>query len=543
MNEQPNNNSSRAQDLGRKFGATAGQTIERALPVAGGFFRWLTHFLSRISDALVDWSWWRVIGLAILMMIAGGMLDEAFIPDPKEPVKARQVIKVDRSSTDKAKRDITITVDKSANRDPVKIKIGPGSIKLTPSPDGDGTLSAQLSKAKQALETAKKELAAAAEEFDSTVAQAGTSKAAEAKVKLAEAKRAELEAAVESANDLVERLSEAEAAAKEAASQAANALGNLAGSNDREKAELKEKIEKAVSQVLGSSDNKKSPIISVETEHDRQAGKAEPFKALAAFLVISLFILKFVGGSRLRERAATVRADVARQSADDQNLQRQIAEAKLLRMQAQVEPHFLFNTLAALERLIEVNPTRALAMSQALSQWLRALLPQMKEGQSTVGQEINLVQSYLQLMQMRMGERLAYFIDMPESLRGEQLPSMFLQPLVENSIKHGLEPKKLGGEIRIKARRVGDELVLSVEDTGVGFSSNPNNGNGLTNLRERLELLYGGRAMLSITPRGSVDFSLDSNVSMESISGTVITIKIPVSAAKPPPKGNADSVS
>lgn len=393
------------------------------------------------------------------------------------------------------------------------------------------------------MKSQKNDLLAATEELDAKVAETDTSKAAEAKVKLAEAKRAELEAAVESANDLVERLSEAEAAAKEAATQAANALGNLAGSSDREKAELKEKIEKAVSQVLGSSDNKKSPIISVETEHDRQAGKAEPFKALAAFSVMTLFILKFLGGSRLRERAATVRADVARQSADDQSLQRQIAEAKLLRMQAQVEPHFLFNTLAALERLIEVDPTRALAMSQALSQWLRALLPQMKEGQSTVGQEISLVQSYLQLMQMRMGERLAYFIDMPENLRSEQLPSMFLQPLVENSIKHGLEPKKQGGEIRIKARRVGDELVLSVEDTGVGFSSNPNNGNGLTNLRERLELLYGGRAMLSITPRGSVDFSLDSSASVDTISGTVITIKIPVSSLRSASKASTDAAS
>ena len=274
--------------------------------------------------------------------------------------------------------------------------------------------------------------------------------------------------------------------------------------------------------VLPEAESGKRGKVKIKIDTDNDSDGPSVFKFIAFLMCLTMWISKIVGGSRMREKAANVRANVATASLQSQSLERQIAEAKLLRMQAQVEPHFLFNTLAALERLIETNPTRALAMSQALSQWLRALLPQMKEGQSTLGQEITLVQNYLQLMQMRMGERLAYFIDVPETLRAEALPSMLLQPLVENSIKHGLEPKRAGGEVRIKARLANEFIELTVEDTGVGFSSNPGSGNGLTNLRERLELIYSGRAMVSVIARGTL-----SNDTNEGLTGTVITIKIP----------------
>ncbi len=445
---------------------------------------WLSQFgsfLGEIADVLARWSWWRLLGLSLLMFIAGAMLDDFLIPHPKSN-KVSQTIRVENSETESGRKDRKVTV-----------KVG--GTEITVNKNGKT-------------------------EKNSGKEPAETSNSTEPKIKATEAKSTD----ASEASQAQQRAEETRQLAREAAKEAARTAEDIAGNNEEETAELEANLEKIIHEVLSQVKTGNSPVIQVETHNNANNDRPEPFKSLAAFLILSSWILKLIGGSRLREQAATARATMATESAEAQSLQRQIAEAKLLRMQAQVEPHFLFNTLAALERLIETNPTRALAMSQALSQWLRALLPQMKEGQSTLGHEANLVQSYLQLMQMRMGERLAFFIDVPETLRGERLPSMLLQPLVENSIKHGLESKKQGGEVRIKARKQGQWLELIVEDTGVGFASNPNTGNGLTNLRERLELLYNGRAMVSITPRGASNFSTDAT---EALTGTTITIKLP----------------
>jgi signal transduction histidine kinase len=440
------------------------------------FFSDTFHFLGDVADVLARWSWWRVFLISIIGVIVGTILDDAIFPDRPPKQKVSQTIKVDRPVKPDGSRE-------------VKIKVGGAEV--------------TVSKPKPATDSAPK---------------------AEASPKPAELKlEAKVETKVETDAD------QAKAAAKEAARQLTETIADAAGKTEEEESELEAKLSKAIEEILAQVSSSEPPVIKVESEVQDFRSAPSPFKTLAWLLIALTVTLKIIGGSRLREQAATVRAQVATQSAEAQNLQRQIIEAKLLRMQAQVEPHFLFNTLAALERLIEVNPTRALAMSQALSQWLRALLPQMKEGQSTLGHEVNLVQSYLQLMQMRMGERLAYFVDLPENLRGEPLPSMLLQPLVENSIKHGLEPKKQGGEVRIKARKNNAWLELSVEDTGVGFAANPNTGNGLTNLRERLELLYGGRAMVSITPRGALGYTSEAT---EALTGTLITIKLPLENAK-----------
>jgi signal transduction histidine kinase len=456
-------------------------------------------FLGEIADVLARWSWWRLLGLSLLILIAGAMLDDFFVPQPKSN-KVSQTIRVENSSNKSSDKDRKVT-----------LKIGGTEVII--SKDGK----TEKVSPKGADEKAKSELNDQLVDPAKDAAREVSNATRETKEPAREAKQ-EIE---KEARDL----------AREAAKEAARTVEDISGSSEAETAELEANLEKIIHEVLTQVKTGKTPVIQVETNNNNASERSEPFKALAAFLILSSWILKLIGGSRLREQAATARATIATESAEAQSLQRQIAEAKLLRMQAQVEPHFLFNTLAALERLIEVNPTRALAMSQALSQWLRALLPQMKEGQSTLGHEANLVQSYLQLMQMRMGERLAFFIDIPETLRGERLPSMLLQPLVENSIKHGLESKKLGGEVRIKARKQGDWLELVVEDTGVGFATNPNTGNGLTNLRERLELIYNGRAMVSITPRGAMNFSTDAT---EALTGTVITIKLPANQAGNP---------
>jgi signal transduction histidine kinase len=459
-------------------------------------------FLGEIADVLARWSWWRLLGLSLLILIAGAMLDDFFIPNPKSN-KVSQTIRIENNSDKNSEKDrkvtvkiggAEVTISKDGKTEKVSSKGADDKVKTETKTDKDGAIETNNKIGGPSKDAAREERDAARELKDST---------REAKQEIAK---------------------EARELAREAAKEAARTVEDISGSTETETAELEANLEKIIHEVLTQVKTGKTPVIQVETNNTNATERFEPFKALAAFLIMSSWILKLIGGSRLREQAATTRATIATESAEAQSLQRQIAEAKLLRMQAQVEPHFLFNTLAALERLIEVNPTRALAMSQALSQWLRALLPQMKEGQSTLGHEANLVQSYLQLMQMRMGERLAFFIDIPETLRGERLPSMLLQPLVENSIKHGLESKKLGGEVRIKARKQGDWLELVVEDTGVGFATNPNTGNGLTNLRERLELIYNGRAMVSITPRGAMNFSTDAT---EALTGTVITIKLP----------------
>jgi signal transduction histidine kinase len=487
---------------------------------------WLSqfgHFLGEIADVLARWSWWRLLGLSLLILIAGAMLDDFFIPHPKSN-KVSQTIRVENGSDKNTDKDRKVTV-KIGGAEVTITKDGKTE-KVSTKTSEEKAESQTSNSTRPVIEDKDKAIIPAKEAQKQSDNSDGTqSTATEITQKAKDAARDAKEEA-RAVKQEVER--EARDLAREAAREAARTVEDISGSSESETAELEANLEKIIHEVLTQVKTGKTPVIQVETNNNSYAERSEPFKALAAFLILSSWILKLIGGSRLREQAATARATIATESAEAQSLQRQIAEAKLLRMQAQVEPHFLFNTLAALERLIEINPTRALAMSQALSQWLRALLPQMKEGQSTLGHEANLVQSYLQLMQMRMGERLAFFIDIPETLRGERLPSMLLQPLVENSIKHGLESKKQGGEVRIKARRQGDWLELTVEDTGVGFASNPSTGNGLTNLRERLELIYNGRAMVSITPRGAMSFSNDAT---EALTGTVITIKLPANQA------------
>jgi hypothetical protein len=198
------------------------------------------------------------------------------------------------------------------------------------------------------------------------------------------------------------------------------------------------------------------------------------------------FLLKF---REARARAAMLRAD-----ADRNLLSKQAIEAELKLMQAQVEPHFLFNTLASVQFLTETDPPKANLMLGHLLAYLRAALPQLRSDSSTLGQEIDLAQAFLSIMQMRMGSRLAFVIDVPADLRARRFPPMLLMSVVENAIKHGLEPRAEGGTIRIEARRSGERLAVAVVDDGHGLRDKLGSGVGLTNLRERLQALYPARA-------------------------------------------------
>lgn len=210
----------------------------------------------------------------------------------------------------------------------------------------------------------------------------------------------------------------------------------------------------------------------------------------------------------------TINAEEAAQSqlADAEcrreGLQAQMVEAHLSALQAQIEPHFLFNTLANVKRLYETAPARGREMLSSLINYLRAALPTMREPGSTLDRELELVRSFLTILQMRMGERLGFSIEAPAALGHARVPPMVLPTLVENAVKHGLSPLPEGGRITIRARAEGDRhLVLEIADTGAGFSGSGGSGVGLANTRSRLAALYGSEASLALSmaaPRGVV---------------------------------------
>ena len=174
-------------------------------------------------------------------------------------------------------------------------------------------------------------------------------------------------------------------------------------------------------------------------------------------------------------------------------------EARLKLLETQLEPHMLFNTLANLRVLIAVDPPRAQQMLDHMIAYLRATLAASRATTHPLQAEFDRLRDYLELMAIRMGPRLKYTLDLPGALAQEKVPSLLLQPLVENAIQHGLEPKVGGGEIRVAARREGEHVVLDVCDTGVGLSTTQlanANGFGTRQVRERLATLYGERASI-----------------------------------------------
>ena len=184
-----------------------------------------------------------------------------------------------------------------------------------------------------------------------------------------------------------------------------------------------------------------------------------------------------------------------------QAMQAQAAEAQLRLLQAQIEPHFLFNTLANIESLLDADPPRARAMLEAFSDHLRAGMGQLRVEETTLDAELAMAANYLRLLQIRMGERLRFAIEAGEDARAALLPPLLLQPLVENAIRHGLEPKVAGGAVRIVAAVEGGRLRVQVLDDGLGSDAPPaakGAGSALANIRARLQHRYGERASLNI---------------------------------------------
>ncbi|MBL8312066.1 MAG: histidine kinase [Burkholderiales bacterium] len=210
--------------------------------------------------------------------------------------------------------------------------------------------------------------------------------------------------------------------------------------------------------------------------------------------------------------------------------EKQLVQAQMRMLQAQIEPHFLFNTLANIQSLINRSPERANLMMDNFIAYLRQSLSASRSQEGTVRQETELLRHYLELIKIRMGERLHYTFDVDPALTSAPLAPMLLQPLVENAIKHGLEPKVEGGRVDVRIARepgatVGADvrMRLTVRDNGLGFGEHADSadtGVGLANLRERLHVLYDGRATLTVA---------DAN------PGTEITLRVPVSPLQSTP--------
>src|SRR5882762_3318932 len=186
-------------------------------------------------------------------------------------------------------------------------------------------------------------------------------------------------------------------------------------------------------------------------------------------------------------------------------LETQQLATRLRLLQAQVEPHFLFNTLSNVRRLCQSDAAAGRAMLAQLTRYLRGALPRMRENETTLAEEIDLISAYLGVQKIRMGTRLETSIDAPAPLLTARVPPMMLATLVENAIKHGIAPLAEGGSILIKAQASGGALTLSVADNGQGLTAASGSGVGLANIRARLAALYGERAALRLeanAPRG-----------------------------------------
>jgi hypothetical protein len=198
------------------------------------------------------------------------------------------------------------------------------------------------------------------------------------------------------------------------------------------------------------------------------------------------------------------RLDEAKELAERAEMQRALTVAKLNALQSQIEPHFLYNTLSNAQSLTRTDPKRADVMLGHLIVFLRASLLQDAEAQSTLGHEVDRVVAYLEIMKIRMGSRLQYRIDVDQAIRGYPFAPLMLQTLVENAIKHGLEPKPSGGMIEVAAEVIDKQLLVRVVDDGQGFvADSGGTGIGLRNVQERLRISYGERATFALQSNSS----------------------------------------
>ena len=326
----------------------------------------------------------------------------------------------------------------------------------------------------------------------------------------------EVRAAVEEARRQIE---ESIQGAREAAEQAAHDAAEA----QRDAAEAQRDAEEAIAKLARAEERQ-----TRRSSRTTRFGIGDFMMQFALLWVLASAIVKFTYKGRMQ---AEVKAAQATETAEAESLKRQIVEARMAAMQAQVEPHFLFNTLASIDHLIETDPPRASTMQKNLIALLRASMPTMREasgktdgdagkgsgrnGVRELGRELAVIRPYLEILKVRMEERLTTEIAVPDGLLSAEFPPMMVQTLVENAIKHGLEPKAEGGHLRVAAEIVHGKLQMTVADTGLGFgmAATAGTGVGLANIRERLQLLYGPKASLT--------------VAQNQPSGTLVTVTVP----------------
>jgi Histidine kinase len=469
-------------------------------PTWGERFAPLVRAFHVYANWLVSISWKRFFLLSLLLLIASGILQNIppftwtiseqieTLPDkvvvvPPKPPKAPEA-----PSAPGAKKEPLIKIERpqAGNKESVEISIGEHGVRITPrtAPAAASAAVAAASAAK-AAEESQGRLRAIEDKSVKIVIPPGTSD--------------EVRRAVEQArDDIRQAIEEAKADAEEAKRDAEEAVRDA---------------ERAIEELQGGG--------NLRTRITRSSmGEALP--ELAFLWIIGSAILK---ASYKRQLRAQAEAAQATEVAESEQLKRQVVEARMAAMQAQVEPHFLFNTLASIDHLIETDPPRASTMQKNLIALLRASMPTMREANHgaprDLSREMAVIKPYLEILKVRMEERLTTRIEVPDGLLSAEFPPMMMQSLVENAIKHGLEPKPEGGEILIKAEIVHGKLNIVVADTGLGFgkAATAGTGVGLANIRERLQLLYGREA--------------SATVSENKPSGTVVTIAVPYRTVTP----------
>jgi len=231
-------------------------------------------------------------------------------------------------------------------------------------------------------------------------------------------------------------------------------------------------------------------------------GEKHPFftREYAFFINIVLFGILF--GSIItyyflsRERIRSTEALMQEEKIKRLTSEKKAVETNLRLLQAQIEPHFLFNTLSNILSLLDTDLGKGKSMLMDLIRYLRTSLAKTREEATTLGQEMEMIKAYLNIFKVRMEGRLHYSIDIPDIIKDAPFPPMLVQPLVENAVKHGIEPTIEGGEVTIRAKSNGDMMRVEVADTGTGLSKDGEVGFGISNVRERLQSLYGNRGRL-----------------------------------------------
>jgi two-component sensor histidine kinase len=232
--------------------------------------------------------------------------------------------------------------------------------------------------------------------------------------------------------------------------------------------------------------------------HDQD--RVEGFLILS---VLGVLLAPWVAlGALVRQKDALARHQALAFDLERSELERQALDARLHLLQAQVAPHFLFNTLANVQVLVDEGSPQASAVLRNLIVYLRAAVPRLNESTTTLGDELELVKAYLELMHMRIPDRLQFSLHVEGAVHLLQCPPLTLLTLVENAVRHGIDPSEDGGCIDIHVQRRGDRCAVQVSDTGVGLRAGSKSlGTGLTTLRERLGLAFAGDASLSIEPQ------------------------------------------